>query len=132
MQHPAAPDSTQQHPRARSVAIALGSNLGNRDAAIAFAVERLSAILTGLRVSEVIETWPVGEGTDNQNLYLNAVVVGETDLSPRALLDPPPPASYQCSKIPFTLPLSFSLPGKDPLVPTRLESSETQLTSSGW
>ena len=38
-------------------------------------------------LSEIIETWPVGEGTENQNLYLNAVAVGETDLSPRQLLD---------------------------------------------
>ena len=29
-----------------------------------------------------LETWPVGEGPKTQNLYLNAVAVGETDLSP--------------------------------------------------
>ena len=69
------------------VAIAIGSNLGNRDAAIAFASTQLSAILSGAVVSDIIETWPVGEGTDDQNLYLNAVAVGETDLSPRQLLD---------------------------------------------
>src|SRR5688500_16697425 len=69
------------------VAVAIGSNLGNRDAAVAFALDQLSALISNLRASEIIETWPVGEGTENQNLYLNAVVVGETDLSPRALLD---------------------------------------------
>jgi len=69
------------------VAIAIGSNLGNRDAAIAFASTQLTALLSNTVLSDVIETWPVGEGTDDQNLYLNAVLVGETDLSPRQLLD---------------------------------------------
>lgn len=71
----------------RKVAIAVGSNLGNRDAAIAFALGRLSAFVSNLRTSGIIETWPVGEGTESQNLYLNAVAVGDTDLSPRELLD---------------------------------------------
>lgn len=69
------------------VAIALGSNLGNRDAALAFAISRLSTILGTVRVSEIVETWPVGENAENQNLYLNAVAVGETDLSGREVLD---------------------------------------------
>ena len=68
-------------------AVALGSNLGNRVAAIEFASARLSTLLSNLRVSEVIETWPVGPGADDQNLYLNAVAVGESDLSARAVLD---------------------------------------------
>ena len=69
------------------VAIALGSNLGNRAAALAFAIERLSSFLTNLRVSEIVETWPVGENADAQNLYLNAAAVGETDLSGQDVLD---------------------------------------------
>ena len=69
------------------VAVAIGSNLGNRDAAIDFASTQLAALLANAVVSEIIETWPVGEGTQDQNLYLNAVAVGETDLSPRQLLD---------------------------------------------
>jgi 2-amino-4-hydroxy-6-hydroxymethyldihydropteridine diphosphokinase len=68
-------------------AVALGSNLGNRVAAIEFASARLATLLSNLRVSEVIETWPVGPGADDQNLYLNAVAVGEADLSARAVLD---------------------------------------------
>ena len=71
----------------RRVAIAIGSNLGHRDAALAFASLQLSAILRNFTISEIIETWPVGEGTDDQNLYLNAVAVGETELSARQLLD---------------------------------------------
>jgi 2-amino-4-hydroxy-6-hydroxymethyldihydropteridine diphosphokinase len=69
------------------VAIAIGSNLGDRDRAIAFATTQLSTLLDNLEVSRVVETWPLGEGTENQPLYLNAVAVGDTDLSPRELLD---------------------------------------------
>lgn len=68
-------------------AIALGSNLGDRGAALAFAVTRLSAILSNVTISDIIETWPEGPGTETQDLYLNAVAVGDTDLSPRQLLD---------------------------------------------
>lgn len=69
------------------VAVAIGSNLGDRARAVAFAVERLSSLLTDVVVSTTVETWPVGEGTEHQHLYLNAVAVGHTDLSPRRLLD---------------------------------------------
>jgi 2-amino-4-hydroxy-6-hydroxymethyldihydropteridine diphosphokinase len=69
------------------VAVAIGSNLGNRDAAIAFAAAQMSALLSNFTLSDVVETWPVGEGTDDQNLYLNAVAVGDTDLTSRQLLD---------------------------------------------
>jgi len=69
------------------VAIAIGSNLGDRNAAIAFASTQLSALLSHSVLSETIETWPVGEGTEDQNLYLNAIAVGDTELSPRQLLD---------------------------------------------
>jgi 2-amino-4-hydroxy-6-hydroxymethyldihydropteridine diphosphokinase len=71
----------------RRVAIALGSNLGDRRAAFAFAADRLAAFITGLVVSEAIETEPSGEGLQDQPLYLNAAAVGETSLSPVALLD---------------------------------------------
>jgi len=71
----------------RRVAIALGSNLGDRHAAIAFAVERLGAILTNLQVSSSIDTDPEGEGLDDQPLYLNAAVTGESNLTARKLLD---------------------------------------------
>jgi 2-amino-4-hydroxy-6-hydroxymethyldihydropteridine diphosphokinase len=69
------------------VAIAIGSNLGDRIKAIAFATTQLSALLSNVSVSEIIETWPLGEGTENQNLYLNAVAVGDTDLTARQVLD---------------------------------------------
>lgn len=71
----------------RKAAIAIGSNLGDRHAAIAFAARHLSALLDDFTLSGIIETRPVGEGTDDQPLYLNAVATGETGLTARELLD---------------------------------------------
>jgi len=67
------------------VAIALGSNLGDRDAHIDFAVSRLSALLTSLRASSRYDTAPV-EVDDEQPRYLNAAVVGHALLAPHDLL----------------------------------------------
>ena len=67
------------------VAIALGSNLGDRHAHLAFGISRLRQILTDVRVSTIHETAP--EGVDEpQPDYLNAVVVGVTTLGPLELL----------------------------------------------
>ncbi len=67
------------------VAIALGSNLGDRRAHLAFAIRRLRRILRDVRVSSIHETAP--EGVDEpQPDYLNAVVAGLTTLSPHELL----------------------------------------------
>jgi dihydroneopterin aldolase/2-amino-4-hydroxy-6-hydroxymethyldihydropteridine diphosphokinase len=66
-----------------NVAIALGANLGNRRAALDFAVTQLSQLITDLVVSDYIETEPEGEGLQDQPLYLNAVAVGRTTLSAR-------------------------------------------------
>jgi 2-amino-4-hydroxy-6-hydroxymethyldihydropteridine diphosphokinase len=68
------------------VAIALGSNLGDRRAHLDFAIARLRELLAHLRVSSVIETAPV-DVPDDQPPYLNAVVVGETTVEPEALLE---------------------------------------------
>lgn len=68
-----------------SVAIALGSNLGDRDAHLTFAVSRLRRILTDVRVSAWHETEAVS--ADPQPAYLNGALVGHTALTPRALLE---------------------------------------------
>lgn len=68
-----------------NAAIALGSNLGDREAHLAYAVDHLHAIVTGLRISAWHETAPVG--VSPQPDFLNAVAVGQTALAPRALLD---------------------------------------------
>jgi len=66
-------------------AIAIGSNLGDREAHLAFAISRLSSLLTNVRVSTTYQTDPVGV-PDRQPLFLNAALVGETGLSARELL----------------------------------------------
>jgi 2-amino-4-hydroxy-6-hydroxymethyldihydropteridine diphosphokinase len=68
------------------VAVALGSNLGDREAHLEFAVERLSRLLTNLRRSRWHDTAPVGVSAD-QPRYLNGVVAGDTTLSARELLE---------------------------------------------
>jgi 2-amino-4-hydroxy-6-hydroxymethyldihydropteridine diphosphokinase len=68
------------------VAIALGSNLGDRRGTLLAAVDALATVLSGLRVSSFYETDPVGV-EPGQPRFLNAVVVGESVLTPRLLLD---------------------------------------------
>ena len=69
-----------------TAAVALGSNLGDRDAHLAFARLRLAKVLMDCRFSAVIETAPV-DVQGAQTPFLNAAAVGETGLSARALLD---------------------------------------------
>jgi 2-amino-4-hydroxy-6-hydroxymethyldihydropteridine diphosphokinase len=66
-------------------AIAIGSNLGDREAHVAFAVSRLKTLLTSLRVSSTYETAPV-DVPGPQPLFLNAAVVGDTAMSARELI----------------------------------------------
>jgi 2-amino-4-hydroxy-6-hydroxymethyldihydropteridine diphosphokinase len=68
------------------VAIALGSNLGDRERAIARAVARLRAVLDEGRVSRVLET-PAEGVPSPQPPYLNAALVGRTQLPPQPLLE---------------------------------------------
>ena len=65
--------------------VALGSNLGDRQAHLDRAIERLAGHLDSLRVSSVHETDPVGVPGD-QPRFLNAVAVGETTLDAHSLL----------------------------------------------
>ena len=67
------------------VAIALGSNLGDRAAHLAFAVAELSRVLSDLRLSRLVDTEPVGV-PEAQSRFLNAAVVGTTVLAPATLL----------------------------------------------
>ncbi len=67
------------------VAIALGSNLGDREAHLHFAIDRLRSVLSGLRVSSFHNTAAEGVA-EPQPDYLNAVVAGTTTLLPHALL----------------------------------------------
>ena len=68
------------------VAVALGSNLGDRSAHLSWAVSELAHLLDGLQVSAFEETAPL-DVPDLQPDYLNAVAVGHCRLGPAALLD---------------------------------------------
>ncbi len=67
--------------------LALGSNLGDRAAALQGAVDRLVAGpgITPVAVSPVYETAPVGG--PEQGAYLNAVLVVDAEVAPKELLE---------------------------------------------
>ena len=67
------------------VAVAIGSNLGDRASHVKFACDRLDGILTNLRVSSTHETEPVGVPVV-QPAFLNAAAVADTALSAQELL----------------------------------------------
>jgi len=68
------------------VAVALGSNLGNRSANLDAAVHELQHDLRDIVRSSIIETKPLGVPSPQPD-FLNAAIVGKTDASARALLD---------------------------------------------
>lgn len=67
------------------VALALGSNVGDRLGHLREAVEGLARVVQVDAVSSVYETDPVGY--EDQPDFLNAVLVGVTGLGPRELLE---------------------------------------------
>ena len=68
----------------RRVAFGLGANLGDRVAALQGAVDLLAPHLEAAAVSSVYESSPVG-GVEQPD-YANAVLVGDSDAEPLALL----------------------------------------------
>lgn len=68
------------------IAIALGSNLGDREANLRGAVTALAPVLSHLRVSSFHETVPV-DVSGPQPLFLNAAATGDSALSAPAILD---------------------------------------------
>jgi len=67
--------------------LSLGSNVGDRAAAIAEALSRLRAAGLAIdRVSSLSETQPVGEAA-GPGWFLNAAVSGETALGPEPILE---------------------------------------------
>jgi 2-amino-4-hydroxy-6-hydroxymethyldihydropteridine diphosphokinase len=67
------------------IAIALGSNLGDRRTHLDRALAHLRTSISSIVVSRYDETEPVGVGP--QPRFLNAALTGKTALGPRALLD---------------------------------------------
>jgi 2-amino-4-hydroxy-6-hydroxymethyldihydropteridine diphosphokinase len=68
------------------VAVALGSNLGDRRAHLDFAVSRLTSAFANLRVSRYYETAPV-DAPGPQPPFLNAAAVGDTAASALEILE---------------------------------------------
>ena len=68
------------------VAIALGSNLGDRRSHLDFAAARLAQAFAKLRVSTYHDTAPV-DVPGPQPRFLNAAAVGDTSASPHEVLD---------------------------------------------
>jgi 2-amino-4-hydroxy-6-hydroxymethyldihydropteridine diphosphokinase len=66
------------------VALALGANLGDRLMALRRAVEALGGYMTVVAISPVYETPPAYVA--EQPTFLNAAMIGETQLEPLALL----------------------------------------------
>ena len=68
------------------VAISLGSNLGDRRAHLEYAIDALQIDFSDLLISSFLETQPVGVGPEH-GTYLNAALVGRTQLPARVLLE---------------------------------------------
>jgi 2-amino-4-hydroxy-6-hydroxymethyldihydropteridine diphosphokinase len=68
-----------------TVAVGLGSNLGDRRAHLDYAVSQLGSHVSNLRVSRFVDTEPL-DVPGPQPLFLNAAAVGETTASARGLL----------------------------------------------
>jgi 2-amino-4-hydroxy-6-hydroxymethyldihydropteridine diphosphokinase len=78
--------TSQPEPR-RQIVLALGSNIGDRLANLQAGVDLLADApgLVATAVSAVYETEPVGGPA--QEDYLNAVLLADSDLAPRSILD---------------------------------------------
>jgi len=68
------------------VAIALGSNLGDRERLLRDAAAAIAPFVDDIRLSSFYETAPVGVG-DDQPTFLNGALSGRTSLTARALLE---------------------------------------------
>jgi 2-amino-4-hydroxy-6-hydroxymethyldihydropteridine diphosphokinase len=77
-------EAQQQDARLHRVFLALGANIGDRQANLACALSQIAGVITIQTISSVYETTPVGYL--DQPLFLNLVCQGETALDADALL----------------------------------------------
>ena len=107
------------------VAIALGSNLGNREKTIHEGLSRLEIVLSNIQLSPFIETVP--SGVAKQPLFLNAALIGMTEVAAPMLLETLLKIEHTCGRkrpypgAPRTLDLDLILYGQ-------LIISESKLT----
>ena len=67
------------------VVIALGANLGDPRKQISLAIDTIRDYVTVRKVSQLYETAPF-KVNDNQPNYINAVLIGDTELQPKELI----------------------------------------------
>ena len=67
------------------VVIALGANLGDPRKQISLAVDEMRDYVTVRKVSQLYETAPFKVNDDQPN-YINAVLIGDTELQPKELI----------------------------------------------
>jgi len=67
-----------------TIFLALGSNVGNKKQNIKKAVKELERHVTAIKVAKLYETQPMYY--ENQDLFINTVLKGQTLLSPKELL----------------------------------------------
>lgn len=83
---PAVPSAAERPGLGELAYVAVGANLGDRDATLSALIERIEAEaeMTLVAASAVFETAPVGP--EGQGAYLNAALALRTELAPLALL----------------------------------------------
>lgn len=67
------------------VVIALGANLGDPKKQISQAIEEIGKVVRVKKISSLYETAPF-KVVDQQPNYINAVLIGDTDLQPKELI----------------------------------------------
>ncbi len=67
------------------VVLALGANLGNPKQQIKDAIAKIGEIVKVAKISSLYETMPF-QVKDKQPNYINAVLIGDTDLQPKELI----------------------------------------------
>jgi len=101
----------------RPTAIALGSNQGDREAQLLYAVAQIRVFLNDVIVSIPIETKPEGVSGASQGCFLNAAAVGWSNESPDTLLEKLQLIENDCGRVrpfpgaPRTLDLDLILVG---------------------
>ena len=101
------------------VAVAFGSNRGDRRAAILEAADRIACLLANFRLSSIIPTTPVGAGLEDDPQFLNAVGVGESDRPVREIFEALRAIEHQAGRTrpypgaPRTLDLDLILAGDE-------------------
>jgi len=117
----------------KTVYLSLGSNIGNREANLRTAMDRLSeAGLRIVRSSPIYETEPVDNR--NQSWFLNLVLEVETDLFPLQLLSRTSKVELQLGRVrntpkgPRTIDIDILLYGNVVIKTLRLEIPHPRMT----